>query len=100
MAAKDLVNDGSVRRVEGGMVTYFHLLFDEHEVIFSNGLASESFRPGPQVTAQLAPETVKETVRLFPSLRLMRKPARAMGPRRGNLRGYEAQLLLARRLHA
>lgn len=99
VAAKDLVNDGSVRRVEGGMVTYFHLLFDEHEVIFSNGLASESFRPGPQVTAQLAPETVKEICRLFPEIDAKTGAGYGASARR-NLRGYEAQLLLARRLHA
>ena len=53
VAAKDLVNDCSVRILEGGEVTYVHLLFDAHEIIFAEGLATESFLPGPMVLNDL-----------------------------------------------
>lgn len=32
-------------------VTYFHLMFDVHEVVFAEGIASESFYPSPQALA-------------------------------------------------
>ena len=37
-------------------VDYVHLLFDRHEVVMAEGLASESFYPGPQAMEMLAPE--------------------------------------------
>ncbi|WP_201722215.1 Hint domain-containing protein, partial [Sulfitobacter sp. HI0023] len=43
IAARDLVNDRSVLRKPGGDVTYVHLMFDRHQVVFSEGLATESF---------------------------------------------------------
>ncbi len=41
VAAKELVNDHSVRVREGGSVTYVHLLFDRHQIVISNGLENE-----------------------------------------------------------
>ena len=37
-AIKDLVNDRSVTRRSGGSVTYVHLMFDRHQVIYSEGI--------------------------------------------------------------
>ncbi|MFO6462908.1 Hint domain-containing protein [Jannaschia sp. KMU-145] len=45
--AKALMTCDGVHRDEApGGVTYFHLLFDRHEVIYSEGCATESFHPG------------------------------------------------------
>jgi len=44
-AAKHLVNGTSVTVQEGGVVAYIHLLFAQHEVVFSNGVPSESYFP-------------------------------------------------------
>jgi Hint domain len=44
-AAKHLVNGTTVTVQEGGMVAYIHLLFAHHEVVFSNGVPSESYFP-------------------------------------------------------
>jgi len=44
-AAKHLVNGSSVTVVEGGMVEYIHLLFARHEVVYANGIPSESYFP-------------------------------------------------------
>lgn len=49
-------------------VTYLHLLLDRHEILFSNGAATESLYPGPQTLAGLAPEALAEIVYLFPEL--------------------------------
>jgi hypothetical protein len=44
--AKGLINNTSVYVNETARsVTYFHILFDQHEVIYSNGLPTESFQP-------------------------------------------------------
>ncbi|WP_420011407.1 Hint domain-containing protein [Tateyamaria sp.] len=68
VAAKDLVNDHSVTRQVGGTVTYVHLMFDKHQVVFTEGLASESFLPGPQTTKSFEQEIVAEICAIFPEL--------------------------------
>ncbi|HMO06172.1 MAG TPA: choice-of-anchor L domain-containing protein [Paracoccaceae bacterium] len=68
VAAKDLIDGRAVRQMEGGEVTYVHLLFDRHEVVFSEGLATESFLPGPQSTQQFEAETLAEIAAIFPEL--------------------------------
>ncbi len=92
IAAKDLVNDHSIRRQPGGSVTYVHLLFDHHQVIWSEGLATESFLPGPQVLQQFEQDTLGEICALFPEL----DPSTGQGYSaavRPLLKGYEARLL-------
>ena len=67
--AKHLLNGDTVRRDEGGSVEYFHLLFDRHELIFSEGIATESFHPGAQSLTHLDRATREEIFTLFPQLR-------------------------------
>ncbi|WP_299704869.1 Hint domain-containing protein [uncultured Tateyamaria sp.] len=91
VAAKDLVNDRSVTRREGGTVTYVHLMFDRHQVVFSGGLATESFLPGPQTTKSFEREIVQEICSIFPELDP--ETGEGYGPAaRRTLRGYEAGL--------
>lgn len=61
---------GVAARVMAGCrgVTYFHLLFEAHQVVFSNGLPSESFYPGAQSLKTLSPEALCELMALFPEL--------------------------------
>ena len=49
-------------------VTYVHLLFDAHQIVWSNGVQSESFYPGPQAMAMLQPPELRELIQLFPDL--------------------------------
>ncbi len=44
-------------------VSYFHLLFEEHDTVFANGLESESFQPSRRNYMGL-PETMKKTFNL------------------------------------
>ena len=58
---------GKVRIARGvRSVTYVHLMFDRHQVIWGNGLASESFYPGPWGLSALDPSALREIARLFP----------------------------------
>ena len=92
VAAKELVNGETVRRVEGGQVTYYHLLFDQHQILFSEGLETESFLPGSQTSQALEEDIMAEICSLFPEL----DPATGAGygpAARRLLRHYEASLL-------
>ena len=43
-------------------------MFDQHEIVFSQGLETESFLPGPQINNLFEEETVEEICTLFPEL--------------------------------
>lgn len=94
VAAKNLVNGDTVQIVEAAEVTYVHLLFDRHQVVFSEGIASESFLPGPQTSNLFEAEVQAEICAIFPEL----DPATGAGygpAARRTLRSYEAQLLMS-----
>jgi len=94
VAARDLINDRSVRRRPGGDVTYVHLLFDRHQVVFSEGLETESYLPGPQTSKSFETEVVAEICALFPEI----DPDTGAGyppAARRTLKRYEANLLRA-----
>ncbi|HEX9859351.1 MAG TPA: Hint domain-containing protein, partial [Paracoccaceae bacterium] len=94
VAAKDLVNDRSVTVRAGGEVDYVHLLFDRHQVVYSEGLATESFLPGPQTTRSFENAIVEEICAIFPEIDPQTGAGYSPAARR-TLRGYEAQVLLA-----
>jgi hypothetical protein len=93
VSAKDLVNDTSIRPVFGGDVVYVHILFDEHQVVFSEGLATESFLPGPHTTRGFEREIVAEMRAIFPELDPETGAGFPVAARRA-LRPYEARLLV------
>ena len=68
IAARDLVNDHSITVQPGGWVEYFHILFDTHQIVFSENLTTESYMPGPQTTEAFEPEIVAEICSIFPEL--------------------------------
>jgi hypothetical protein len=51
-------------------VTYFHLLFDNHEIVFANGAPTESFFLGAQALDALPQETREEIALLMPDVTL------------------------------
>jgi hypothetical protein len=94
VAAKDLLNGGSISRQFGGDVTYVHLLFDQHQVIYSEGLTTESFLPGPQTAELFEQPVLQEIYALFPEL----DPETGFGygaSARPGLKGFEGRLLAA-----
>lgn len=66
--AKALINDKTVRQIAGGMVEYFHILFDTHEIIYANGAPAESFHPGKEGIDSLSEAARQEVLDLFPEL--------------------------------
>jgi len=49
-------------------VEYFHLLFDEHQIIYAEGAPSESFFMGEQAMKSLSNEALKEIQAIFPQI--------------------------------
>ncbi|MEL6690368.1 MAG: Hint domain-containing protein, partial [Pseudomonadota bacterium] len=93
VSAKHLVNDKTIRPAAGGFVTYVHLLFDSHQVVFSEGLATESFLPGPQTNDLFEQEVLDEICAIFPEL----DPATGDGyspSARRTLKAHEARVLM------
>ena len=94
VAARDLIDGGAVQRVEGGWVEYVHLMFDTHQILWSEGLETESFLPGPQTTSCFERDAIAEIVALFPEIDP--KTGAGYGPAaRTLLKRHEAKLLVA-----
>lgn len=92
VGAKHLINGHSITQETGGLVTYIHLLFDRHQIIFGGGVPSESYFPGtvdmPQDDATRA-----ELRSLFPQLEALASQNLAMA--RPVMHRREAMLLAA-----
>ena len=52
-------------------VTYFHILFDQHEVIYAEGAPTESLFTGPEALKAVPDEARDEILTLFPKLKEM-----------------------------
>ena len=65
-----LINDTDVRVDDGGAdgVEYFHIAFDTHEVVYSEGLETESFHPAADTVSVLSEPQRAELYAIFPEL--------------------------------
>jgi len=68
-AAAHLVDGSAVTRAEGTTVTYVHFLLDQHEIVFAEGAATESFHPGNLGVDAVSDAAREELFALFPGLR-------------------------------
>ena len=66
--AKHLINGRTVVQEECAEVTYFHMLFDQHEIILAEGAPVESFYPGSIGASAFEDDTRDELRELFPEL--------------------------------
>jgi len=77
-------------------VTYYHLMFDDHQIVYANGLEAESLHPGHLASRSLDKPALEELFAIFPELRALPE---SYGPAcRHILKNYEAELLAAPRL--
>ncbi|WP_439142898.1 Hint domain-containing protein [Planktotalea sp.] len=87
-----LLDGHSVTRESVEMVTYIHIMFEQHEIIFAQGIATESFHPGSFGVDCLAPRAREELFALFPE---MRRDLTSYGQSaRTSLRANEARALM------
>ncbi|WP_170426634.1 Hint domain-containing protein [Ruegeria arenilitoris] len=82
--------DDSVDSVE-----YFHLLFDQHEIVFAENAPSESLFTGPEALRTLDPEARREIFDIFPELA---KTSHAPEPAHFIPKGRQQSQLIARHL--
>ncbi|MHA6327075.1 Hint domain-containing protein [Roseivivax sp. CAU 1753] len=63
-------NSQGVRIAHGKReVTYIHLMFEAHQIIFAEGIPSESFFPGPMALKTMSPDARQGLEERFPALR-------------------------------
>lgn len=87
--ALNLINDHSIRRSPCALVKYVHVLFDEHQIIRSNGAYSESFYPSDYSIKGVCEQSRAELYEIFPELQ---GRAKIVGhTARRTLKSYEAE---------
>jgi len=93
VAAEDLRNDHSIL-VDHSLreVTYIHILLDRHQIIWANGLETESFHPSNTALDTVAPDQRSGLLDLLPGL--ADNPHAYGDYARRNLSGSEAAILL------
>ena len=69
VAAAHLIDGKLVTQDAGGDVTYIHIMFDDHEIIYAEGAATESFHPGSVGLSAVTAAAREELFGLFPELR-------------------------------
>ncbi|MFD0860144.1 Hint domain-containing protein [Roseovarius aquimarinus] len=92
LPAKDLRDLDGVETVGARFgIEYWHILFDDHEVIFSENTPTESFFVGPQAMNILDRQASDEIITLFPDIQnIERRLARP------EIRGPKARKLVTR----
>ena len=96
VAAKHLVGLAGVEIFDVPSVEYFHMLFDRHEIVFSEGIESESFHPGAVSMGILEQEARDKIFALFPSLSSDLDSYDQSA--RSSLRSFEASVLVAQKI--
>lgn len=96
VAVKHLLALPAIEQVmDFGEVEYFHILFDQHEIVYADGLEAESLFTGPEALKSLSPEAVAEILTIFPELAEM-TPEAATPPARFIPKGKLARQLAQR----
>ncbi|MBD3803670.1 MAG: Hint domain-containing protein [Thioclava sp.] len=73
-------------------VTYIHIMFDMHEIVFSDGLWTESFQPGRATLSEMGRAQRDEILALFPELANAEGSYPAARP---SLKRHEARIIAA-----
>lgn len=91
--AVHLIDGLDVVRQPQDSVTYVHIMFQQHEIVFANGIPTESFHPGACGVDALACQARDELFTLFPGLRS--NPNSYGATARMSVKAREAKLLIA-----
>ena len=94
VAAKHLLNHDGVERARATQATYIHFMFDNHEVVLSDGTWTESFQPGDYSLKGMDQDQRAEIFDLFPDLR-QAEGRTAYQAARKTLKRHEAVLLVS-----
>jgi Ca2+-binding RTX toxin-like protein len=97
VAAKFLTGLAGVSQIGTPSVSYIHLMFNRHEVLWADAAWSESFQPGDYSLRGVGDGSRKEILGLFPELGTQEGLADYQSAR-VSLKSHEAQLLVAQSL--
>ncbi|WGW03053.1 Hint domain-containing protein [Tropicibacter oceani] len=64
--ARHLVNGDTITRLTGGFVDYYQMLFDDHQIIYAEGIAAESMLVDSRTSAVLPDELNEKLAELIP----------------------------------
>lgn len=92
VSSKHLTGLEGVDEVDVNMVTYIHFMFDQHEVVLSDGSWTESFQPGDYSLDGLGNAQRTEIFELFPELKTAEGLKDYQAARR-SLKKHEARAL-------
>jgi Ca2+-binding RTX toxin-like protein len=92
VAAKHLLDGRDVVACERAAVTYIHVMFDQHEMIYADGAATESFHAGDVGLSAISDQAREDMFTIFPELRA--NPNAYGRTARRCLKPHEARLLL------
>lgn len=87
-----LCNDGTITEQRpDAPVTYVHMLFDDHEIVYADGIETESFHPANRTVSAMDEDQRRELLALFPELE--GEAEFAFDTARHHLRGREGRVL-------
>jgi len=92
VSAKDLINNSTISvDLAVREITYIHMLLPQHQILWANGVETESFHPASTALSTLADADRKRLVELHPGLEY--EPHAYGSFARRNLNGSEAAIL-------
>ena len=94
VAAKHLIGLDGVEEMPVTSLSYIHIMFEQHEVILSNGAWTESFQPGDYSLKGIGNAQRQEILELFPEL-TEEEGLKAYASARRSLKKHEAALLVS-----
>ncbi|RLJ60293.1 Hint domain-containing protein [Litoreibacter meonggei] len=68
ISAIDLVNDDTIFIRKGGFVEYTQLVFDQHQILYAEGVPTESLHMSKQILKNLPEDIATQVLQLFPDL--------------------------------
>jgi len=92
-AAKHLINHQGIMQAQVMRTTYIHFMFDQHEVVLSDGAWTESFQPGDYTLNGIGNAQRVEILELFPELATV-EGIKGYTTARRALKKHEAMLLV------
>ncbi|WP_415233398.1 Hint domain-containing protein [Pseudorhodobacter sp.] len=93
VSAKHLIGGKGIFEVQSIGTAYIHLLFDQHEVVLSDGTWTESFQPGDYTLNGMGNAQRTEIFEIFPDLKTKEGIEDYTAARR-TLKKHEASLLI------
>lgn len=96
VVAAHLLGEPGISRARADGISYFQIMFDQHEIIRANGCWSESFQPGDLSQAGGDDLQRNELLALFPDLQA---PTLQYLAARRSLRKHETKVFLQAKIH-